>query len=505
MDRYGLGFNAIKITENYGERMKRLLLFESLYELKAKTTKDRSGKVIDFFSLGLLSLLFFFENMLGKNKKAGVQELGEFLYNLNREEYDLGESDFEAIARKIVEQFRPTGGKGVCSSFYNWESRKSESAKYSFLKASKSDSALNKQYYTLDESGLELIFISKEYFSEFQISVNQLLLRKQLEKGEFVNALRQIDEMMVEVESLGSRIDGVKRDVQRNIVSDSTIDRYEKLIDDINTRLKIEDEEFKELSLFVIEIKDNLAYGIDGEEDREVYNHLVKIQNELEQVHTKHRKLLKDSINLKQVTLEAIRDSFYHNGLDAFNLEKELVSRLFASPLPLKSARTLVKPFLGMQRIQEWSPMTVFAPQIIKKKAEQKSSLEFLGAKMESENQGDLKAKRDTFRRIVNIVLEELDEGGQVTLRKLVNRMESLESEANILEDGLFYNFFIVLHQKSPIEIGSKRTREESAIGYAIDPLRGRYRAIEVKELRDTVFVKDRFKITDMLLRLEAY
>lgn len=70
------------VTDHYRERVERLGLFDCLYKLENKKTKDRSGKIIDFYSLGLLTLLFFFENMLMRNKKTGIRELAEFLYDL---------------------------------------------------------------------------------------------------------------------------------------------------------------------------------------------------------------------------------------------------------------------------------------------------------------------------------------------------------------------------------------------------------------------------------------
>lgn len=64
----------------------------------------------------------------------------------------------------------------------------------------------NVQYYTLDDGGLELVFATKEYFSEFQLSISQLVLRKQLEKGEFSGALRQIDEMRISVNTIRDKM-----------------------------------------------------------------------------------------------------------------------------------------------------------------------------------------------------------------------------------------------------------------------------------------------------------
>jgi len=62
---------------------------------------------------------------------------------------------------------------------------------YSLNNKSRNDiNGKNMQFYELDEDGLELIFSTREYFSEDQISISQMLLRKQLEKGEFVLAIK---------------------------------------------------------------------------------------------------------------------------------------------------------------------------------------------------------------------------------------------------------------------------------------------------------------------------
>ena len=54
------------ITASYRERMQRLALFDPLYRLENKKTTDKSGRPIDYYSLGLLTLLFF-------RKHAGSQ------------------------------------------------------------------------------------------------------------------------------------------------------------------------------------------------------------------------------------------------------------------------------------------------------------------------------------------------------------------------------------------------------------------------------------------------
>ncbi|UTW69410.1 hypothetical protein KHA80_21670 [Anaerobacillus sp. HL2] len=59
--------------------------------------------------------------------------------------------------------------------FFNWETKQEETIEYSILKKrSIFDVKSNTQFYTLDEDGLELLFATKEFYSEFQLSINQL-------------------------------------------------------------------------------------------------------------------------------------------------------------------------------------------------------------------------------------------------------------------------------------------------------------------------------------------
>ncbi len=67
------------IAKDYKERVKRVFLFEPLQELGRKNRTDKKGKEIDMKSLGLFTLLFFFEMKLMREKKSGISELIQFL------------------------------------------------------------------------------------------------------------------------------------------------------------------------------------------------------------------------------------------------------------------------------------------------------------------------------------------------------------------------------------------------------------------------------------------
>ena len=94
------------ITASYRERMQRLALFDPLHRLENKKTTDKSGRPIDYYSLGLLTLLFFFENMLVRNRKTGCG-ISPVLQSINQGELDLDDSGFEKLLA-ILSSVSPT-------------------------------------------------------------------------------------------------------------------------------------------------------------------------------------------------------------------------------------------------------------------------------------------------------------------------------------------------------------------------------------------------------------
>lgn len=239
----------------FQDRMSKIALFDPLFELQRKKQTDSDGQPIEMMELGLLTLLFFFEQKLMRYAKVGVKDLASYLYRVAAGKYRVELVEWEELSRTIIQVFRPASGKKREFMFFNWGDREQQTVYTSILKANAFDSKTNTQYYALDEDGLELVFATKEFYSEFQLSIHQLVLRKQLEKGEFQGALRQINEMRIDVESLQDRMIKLEHEIKRNIASEETIHRYSTLLEDIYMRLQRENDEFEELKQFVKETR----------------------------------------------------------------------------------------------------------------------------------------------------------------------------------------------------------------------------------------------------------
>ena len=66
-----------ELLQGYGERYEKLLLFEPLNKLSAMQRKDAQNELIDMRGLGLLTLVFFFEQKIMRNVKVGRKQLAE--------------------------------------------------------------------------------------------------------------------------------------------------------------------------------------------------------------------------------------------------------------------------------------------------------------------------------------------------------------------------------------------------------------------------------------------
>ncbi|SDP22357.1 hypothetical protein SAMN04487897_1507 [Paenibacillus sp. yr247] len=490
-----------QIVTGFQERMSKVALFDPLFELQRKKQTDLNGTAIDMMELGLLSLLFFFEQKLMRNQRAGVKDLAAFLKIVTAQRLHFTGDDFEELARSVIQVFRPASGRKRSFSFYNWETQEQSTINTSILKASAFDAKSNTQYYALDEDGLELVFATKEFYLEFQLSIHQLVLRKQLEKGEFQGALRQINEMRVDVEALQERMVKLAHEIKRSIVSEETLKKYGTLLDDIYARLQRENEEFEELRDFVKETKERIYADTLQSKQHNAYEFILRISVELEKVHGEHTSLLQRSMELKSGALQAAKESLYYTGMDSFNFDKDIASLVFGSPLPLDALRGVLSPFIGLEQTAGWSLLTVFAPQNITGDGEVDNRDEGFLELADGDQADEFVQRRGTlFTELMVDLLESLSSRSLVRLSERIEWYK--EEKAYLLDSRAFYDFWLILHQRSPIHSKPLQHNEEAKPNGMEEAMRllGN-RTLLLEEEYGMIQVNERFIIQEMKLR----
>jgi hypothetical protein len=493
--------NIPELVNGYRDRIRRLILIDPLLELERKREIDEQEKEIDMLGLGVLTLLFFFERRLSREYKTGIYELMQFLERITREVYIIGEDQLEKIARSIIQTFRPSSGVKRNFPFYNWETHKEDRIEYSILKNNDFDLKTNTQYYTLDEDGLELIFSTKEFYSEYQISINQLLLRQQIMKGEFHGALRQIREMEIDVDTLKERMEKVKLEILRSIVSEETFERYKKLLDDTYIRLEREDEEFKALKTFITETTDALYTGDIRQKEQQSYSLLLKITKELEAVHYEHGRLLTLTSDLKTTALTTAQESLYYTGIQSFNFDKDIVTEIISKPLPPEAMKGVLVPFLKVEENPLWSPMTVFAAQSITEEQEDSQDTHFIEAESdEAEDQYRIWLA-EKYRELMSDFLEHAEKENVATLRDWMEYLQ--KTNEKILGKRYFYSFWMLLHQRSPVTYDlTENDEEQSILGEALAFLSNR--KLVIQELPEIIRLHTRYSIQNMKIKVEV-
>lgn len=489
-----------ELLNGYRDRIRRIALFEPFNDLERKRETDLNGTKIDMKGLGLLTLLFFFEQKLLRNHKTGVKELATFLKEATKQVYVLKDETYEDLARSLIQNFRPTHGKKRSYDYFDWEEKTEATIEYSILKANDFDADTNTQFYTLDDDGLELIFATKEFYSEFQLSINQLILRKQLEKGEFKGALRQINEMRVAVETLQERITKLKHEIQRSIVSEETFERYKELLDDIYKRLEREDEEFKELRNFVKETRERLFAENIHQKEQRTYNYILQIIRELEKVHYDHSQLLHQTVDLKNTTLMTAQESLYYTGMHSFNFDQDIVSLIVSTPLPMEVMKGVLHPFFKVEENEFWSPLSILEEQNIVE--ERKEQVEYQFSEVEDEHAFNPYKKwlADKYKELMEHFLQAYEENSGNTLSQFMTYLEEKQLDS-LFSERYFYDFWMVLHQRSPIQSGTTDEENRTVFDEAFRLLGSK--VLVVKEEKTPIQKVERYSISEMNITLE--
>ncbi|WP_042163489.1 hypothetical protein [Paenibacillus gorillae] len=490
----------------FSDRMAKLALFDPLFELGRQRKLDQTGKQVAMMELGLIALLFFFEKKLMRSRRTSVKDLTIFFAAVLGDNYVLDEQDLDDIGRRIIHVFRPASGTKRGFVYYHPATGQEGVIYPSILRTDTYDAASNTQYYALDEDGLELVFATKEFYMEFQLSIHQLLLRKQLEKGEFQSALRQINEMLVDVEALQNRINTVEHEIKRSIVSEETLLRYRSLLEDIYLRLKRENEEFNELRGFVKETRDRIYAERELVKNQKPYEFIVRIGVELEKVHNEHTHLLQQSMELESTALRAAKESLYYTGLNAFNFDQDIASFLFGTPLPMEAMKGVIAPFMPIEQKKIWSPLTVFSKQqLVANDDGELAESALLDLDEESEASSFIIQRKEKFVRIIEELLQCFINLGreEMLLSEFVAYLEQHEAK-NWIATRDFYGCWIILHQRSPIEAVAAEDEDEhedSSLYEAIRVLLSG-RRLMVREVEGIYRVNERYSIQELMISL---
>ena len=122
----------------------------------------------------------------------------------------------------------------------------------------------------------------------------------------------------------------------------------------------------------------------------------------------------------------------------------------------------MLSPFLTLEQVELWSPLTLFAKQQIRDIREEIKSTDF--PEVESkEEQEYVMLIRNQYTVLFSLLLECMEEQNTITLDEFISFIQQ-SSSIDMLSSRVFYDFFLLLHQRFPLLPEEEKENEETHV-----------------------------------------
>ncbi|MGZ4111569.1 MAG: hypothetical protein ACXVP5_03920 [Tumebacillaceae bacterium] len=437
--------------QNFHERMKNIAGFWPLLRLR----ELRKYQDYDLLALGVGVLLLILEHMVVGRVESDHADVARFLRQTVLDAYgtQLSEEESRELASYLLAALR-NDGRAFEFKFRNLETNEDDKHLFHLIENGNYQVASGQIRFKLSDDGLDLLFKTREMYKELRITISQLLLRQQIEKGVFEDAIRTVQALGLDVRQLREEIERMKMSIKRD-VSQFSLPKYEAMLSAIREQFEKEKQMFDELNNLVRETREK--YELRGEEDgNRTLNQLVEISQRLNQVNNLHNKLLVDKLDLQEMVLEALEEGIVMGFRSKVNFEREFLDMVIREQTPLEQVKNVVEPLLSLNIRKRFNIHKAFATQVVqveeKERVEDKPDLatEEVAATVE-DPKAKVKAIRDErYKGYLRMIFEPLLTEQTLTLAEILQALP-MEKQYDVVNARDFYPFLVQLHQMSPV------------------------------------------------------
>lgn len=438
--------------KGFAQRMKALAIYYPLYDLRNGRKYERFDQV----ALGFGVLLFILDNMLIGSEYCDQTSIAHFLKSVVEENYQerLGEEEAKEMAYFFLDALR-NGGRPFSYAFQDLETGHEEHHKFSLIDTADYQ-VQGKVKYKLSETGLDLLFKTKEIYSELRISISQLYLRQQIEKGVFQEALRTVDELYTQVKSLHDRLEHMKLQVIRNVSQVSVAD-YIQVTAAVQEQLKREKEVFKSLQALLKQTQDTYRSRELSPKEEQNLNLLLAIASRLEHVINEHNRLFTVMLGLGSLLETALLDSMANTFRSKIDFEREFVDGILQANSPLENLRQVLQPLLIPTTGRFFNILRALDSQQLGKEEElaEEDLVSFDEEVLQQELERDraIKRLRDArYTGYLGFILLPLLAEAEYSLAQLLADLPP-ERYAELINQVDFYSFLVQVHQMGSLPL----------------------------------------------------
>lgn len=435
------------------------MVFSPLLELSQKTKYPYSLP-----ALGLATLLYIMEDMIRLEKNCTYENIARFLQRIISQYYGdtLTYQEAMDLTYYLVRDGLMNQGRYHSYTYPDLESK--EEKTYRFLLVEIDDYEIQSKVVRLrlSTAGLEMLFKTKEMYNELQVSITQLYLRQQIQKGVFDGALRSVEELALAVRNEKRKVRELEERIIRDVLQVAREREIEAQLKRIDEQLQREQEVFKELAQLVNETLEDLRSGTITAKEEKALQAVTMVRRKLYDVIHDHESLFKDKIRVHNVMISSIEQMILTAFATKANFDTEFLRPVVHRNVDIDRVKQILDPILPVRLNPQFNPNRIFLGQPLKRQDEEETSQEELW-QLEAERlrEEEERERADQLERAyflesyVQIVVEPLMEKSEFRIGEILSGLQESDQDtyATITARLDFYSFLVQLHQLGRIPL----------------------------------------------------
>lgn len=497
---------ASDCLKDFRGRMQSLAPF---IHLSRKLSGFQKYNEVDMVSVGFSVLLFILENMLIGREECSIDDIAGFLQTILKRSYDINMTQEESreMAFYIRDSISGSGGEVLEFKFKNLENNREESIPIKLIDTSYYEIKKSARYKLTDQ-GMELLFKTREIYSEFRINITQMYLKQQIEKGVFSGALQTVNELNLQVRQLRERLENLLLNIRQNVLS-IDFEELKILFVRIKEQFESERREFQNIKRILKEQRENIekiSYNDLEEKELKSLEQIKTLTEKLNITTSEHDRLFNDKLDILGEYLKTLELRLRQGVSEYIDFEKSIFDVLILKNKSYEALQDILAPlFANTARNKVFNPFKAFEPQRVKSETEEeRETIDIeMQVEMKEKKEREDREKRDlkVMAYLEAILLEAYHEGDSYLSCAIKRLDEQLYKSTSY--DFDFYSLVVILHQHKLIdfkdleEVLSKMVRDTANYNINIYYLFDRIFAAkpELKALKSLILLSTEKKI----------
>lgn len=411
----------------------------------------------DMISLGFGTMLYILENMLIGREECGIDEIAFFLQRTVDRVYKKPITLEEAkdLAFSIRDAIMGSG-ETYGYEYVNLETGDTETvdvrltdvAFYEIKKSSR---------YKLTDQGMEMLFKTREIYTEFRINITQLYLKQQIEKGVFAGALQTVNELNLQVRQLRERLTELVINIRQNVLG-LQFATVKEMFEKIRNQLEKEHREFGNIKYILEEQRKNfekIELNQFSEKDRQALSQIQMLSERLELVAGEHDRLFNEKLDIISEYIRMIETRIRLGISEHIDFEKDILDPAMRNFPHVDRLQQVFAPlFANTRKNKAFNIMKALSWQGIRNEEEDDAESVDVEAQLEQKEQELRKSaaeRNNKIKKYLQYIFSAVDKRGRASLREILDTFPGDMYERACC-DFDFYSMIVMMHQRRTLD-----------------------------------------------------